>query len=100
MTTPREHMTPTVDLLKRLPVESSAVRSIGYDPETMTLDIEYHPPEGEELGAVWRHVGPSLLDYETLIGAESIGKALPAIRKAWPGVQVAGPLPKKKRGAE
>lgn len=48
----REHMTPTVALLKRAPVESSALRSYGYEPATMTLDVEFTPPKGETEGAL------------------------------------------------
>lgn len=96
----REHMPVTVELLKRLPVESSALRSIGYDAETRVMDVEFAPPKGETEGAVWRYDAVPPEDVEALVGAESIGKAWGAIKTMLVGRQVAGPLPKKRRGAE
>lgn len=96
----REHMPVTVELLKRIPVESSALRSYGYDAETQTFDVEFTPPKGETEGAVWRYYAVPPEDVEALVGAESIGKAWGVMRKRLTGMQVAGPLPKKRRGAE
>lgn len=48
----REYLDPAVVLLKRNAVESSALRSYGYEPATMTLDIEFTPPKGETEGAL------------------------------------------------
>lgn len=53
--------------MDRLPVESSAVESVGYDPRTRTLEVEYAS------GGVYRYVGVPLRAYELLLRAESIG---------------------------
>lgn len=101
----REHMPVTVELLKRNAVESSALRSYGYEPTTQTLDVEFTPPadaDSELGGAVWRYVGVPPEDVEALVGAESVGKAWGLVRKRLAdlgitGAQVAGPLPKKRK---
>jgi hypothetical protein len=54
--------------ITRQPVESSMFRSIGYDPQTQTLEVEYNN------GFVEQHSGVSPADYEALINAPSIGK--------------------------
>lgn len=53
--------------MHRLSVESSAVASVGYDPRTRTLEIEYVG------GGVYRYLGVPLRAYELLLRADSIG---------------------------
>lgn len=83
-------------------VESSAIKAVGFDG-TMdggTLVVEFTPPAGEERGAVWAYPNSEESEHTTLVGAESIGKAWGVLKKRLaPGRQIAGPLPKKRRGA-
>jgi len=51
----------------RLSVESSAVESVGYDPRTRTLEIEYAG------GGVYRYFGVPPRAYVLLLRADSIG---------------------------
>jgi hypothetical protein len=53
--------------MRRQPVESSAVVSIGYDPDLQILEIEYTG------GRVYRYPGVPLEEYEALMNADSIG---------------------------
>ncbi len=101
----REYLAPTVALLKRDAVESSALRSYGYEPATQTLDVEFTPPadaDPEQGGAVWRYVGVPPEEVEALAVGESVGRAWGLMRKRLAdlgitGMQVAGPLPKKRK---
>lgn len=53
--------------MQRLPVESSAVASVGYDAVRRTLEIEYAG------GAVYRYRGVPQRTYALLLRADSIG---------------------------
>jgi len=53
--------------MRRLPVASSAVESVGYDPRTRTLEVEYAG------GSVYRYLGVPPREHETLLRADSIG---------------------------
>ncbi len=53
--------------MHRLSVESSAVVSVGYDPGSRTLEIEYAG------GGVYRYRRVPQRTYELLLRAESIG---------------------------
>lgn len=55
-------------IIARQPVQSSMFRSIGYDPFSQTLEVEYNN------GYVEQRSGISQNDYETLMAAPSIGK--------------------------
>lgn len=52
----------------RLPVESSAVASVGYDARTRTLELEF-----ADGGGVYRYLAVPPRTYELLLRAESIG---------------------------
>jgi hypothetical protein len=54
--------------MQRQPVESSMFRSIGYEPISRTLELEYNN------GYVEQHSGISPEAYESLLAAPSIGK--------------------------
>ena len=63
---------------QRHAVVSSNIRSLGYDPATEELDVEF-----SHSGAVYRVSGVSFELHEKLIGAPSIGRAYNEhIRKA------------------
>ncbi len=53
--------------MKRAPVDSSSIRSIGYDAATETLEVEFHH------GHAYRYAGVPRLVYQNLMRAESIG---------------------------
>ncbi|HYN19450.1 MAG TPA: KTSC domain-containing protein [Thermoanaerobaculia bacterium] len=54
--------------MRRKPVSSSAVSSVGYDPKSKTLEVEF------DSGVVYDYheVPPTV--YESLLAAESIGR--------------------------
>jgi hypothetical protein len=69
--------------MKRQPVRSASVASLGYDPRTKTLEVEFTS------GAVYRYFGVSELEYQRLLESESIGRHLnQAIRNAYPHFQL------------
>jgi len=53
--------------MHRLSVESSAIESVGYDPRTRTLEVEFAS------GSVYRYLGVPPREYETLRAAGSLG---------------------------
>ena len=53
--------------LNRIPVQSSNLRSVGYDPKTRILEIEFHS------GGVYQYSGVSEFEYEALMNASSKG---------------------------
>ena len=53
--------------MTRTPVNSSSLASVGHDPETNTLEIEF------KNGGVYRYAGVSAEDHAALIGSSSIG---------------------------
>ncbi len=54
--------------MRRVPVESSAVLSVGYDPATNELEIEFAG------GGVYRYYGVPASRVEQLLEAGSIGR--------------------------
>lgn len=78
--------------MERAHVKSSQIETVGYDPDTMTLEIEFKG------GSVYRYdsVGPTV--FADLMSAESVGsyfiqniKKYPAV---YPYTKVKGPNPK------
>ena len=55
--------------MERAPVSSSMIRSIGYDPDTRSLEIEFIKG-----GSVWLYSEFPPEEYEALQGADSAGK--------------------------
>lgn len=53
--------------MERVPVQSSNLSSVGYDAETLTLEIEFHH------GTVYQYFGVPPEIYEGLINAGSKG---------------------------
>ncbi|TDD66606.1 KTSC domain-containing protein [Jiangella aurantiaca] len=56
--------------LRRWPVSSSALRSVGYDPQTWTLEVEWAS------GVVYRYLDVDPLDVEAMMQADSMGAYL------------------------
>lgn len=53
--------------MERVPVSSSNLRSVGYDAESSTLEIEFHA------GSVYQYHGVPPSEHEALMNAGSIG---------------------------
>jgi KTSC domain len=53
--------------MDRVPVSSSSMASIGYDPDTLTLEIEFRN------GAVYQYASVSQGEYEGFISSASKG---------------------------
>lgn len=56
--------------MNRVPVSSSNVDSVGYDPETMTLEIEF------KNGAVYQYFDVPDMEHRNLVSADSVGTYL------------------------
>lgn len=56
--------------MNRIPVSSSNVAAVGYDINTMTLEVEFNS------GSVYQYFDVPEAEYLNLIGAESVGKYL------------------------
>lgn len=54
--------------MTRIPVKSSQLKSVGHDPETNKLHIEF------KSGAVYEYDGVSAQDHAELMSAPSIGQ--------------------------
>lgn len=76
--------------IPRTPVVSSQVVSIGYDATTKELDVEFKPFTSKKHAADpkpnpvyrYRNITPEI--FASIIGAESIGKAVNATLKKFP----------------
>jgi KTSC domain len=56
--------------MKRAPIHSSSLASIGYDPASRTLEVEFQG------GRVYRYFGVPPARYRALLQAESAGRFL------------------------
>jgi hypothetical protein len=56
--------------LRRAPIESSSLASVGYDPSRKVLEVEFHG------GRVYRYFGVPRERYRELLTAESAGRFL------------------------
>ncbi|SDI20225.1 KTSC domain-containing protein [Mucilaginibacter sp. P25] len=54
--------------MQRLTVQSSALSSVGYDPEARILELEFR-----ENGGVWQYFGFPLSAYNKFINSDSLG---------------------------
>lgn len=54
--------------MQRQRVQSSALSSVGYDPESRILELEFR-----ESGDVWQYFGVLPGTYRRFIGAQSLG---------------------------
>jgi len=57
-------------------VESSMIRSVGYDPAEAVLEVEFAK------GKVYQYAGVPAEVYASLLGADSIGKAFSSLVKS------------------
>jgi len=58
--------------IKRNDVSSSTIKSVGYDPETRTLVIEFKKRDGS-FSALWEYSPITEQAYEDFVNADSIG---------------------------
>ncbi len=54
--------------MKRYPVSSTSLKSVGYDPETRTLEIEF------QSGEVYQYSEVLLDEYTGLMHSDSLGQ--------------------------
>lgn len=63
--------------MNRTPVTSSQLVSVGHQPETQTLEVEFHPTkkqkEDGEPGSLYQYANVGTAFHAALIGAESVG---------------------------
>ena len=65
--------------MERIPVNSSNISSVGYDPDSQTLEIEFNN------GGVYQYSGVPESVYDGMMGADSKGKYFHAnINKTYP----------------
>lgn len=70
--------------MERTPVSSSMIRSIGYDVDTTSLEIEFIKG-----GSVWLYSEFPPEQYKALQGAESVGKFfLSYIKSKYPETKI------------
>lgn len=55
-------------MIQRLPVASSMINSVGYDPETQTLEVEFNN------GRVYNYGGVPQSEFDNMMQAQSVGK--------------------------
>jgi hypothetical protein len=69
--------------MRRKPVDSTTMRSVGYQPRSRVLEIEF------DSGAVYQYLEVPVRIYEQLLRAESKGRYFNSeIREIYPYVQV------------
>jgi hypothetical protein len=56
--------------MNRTPVTSSNVASVGYDPKSMTLEVEFTN------GSIYQYFDVPEGEFQNLISAESVGRYL------------------------
>jgi len=59
-----------VDAMDRIPVKSSNIRSVGYEEDSSTLEIEFNS------GSIYRYLDVPESEYEGLMDAGSKGRYL------------------------
>jgi hypothetical protein len=71
--------------MRRRPVDSSAITSLGYDPESRTLEIEFRS------GSVYDYFGVTAGLFESFLDAASKGKFYAQrVRNRFPSERVDG----------
>ena len=60
----------------RVPVKSSAIASVGYNPHTRVMEVEMQPSAPGKAGKVYSYPGVSEADHAEFMAAPSMGKHL------------------------
>ncbi len=69
--------------MERTPVTSESIRSIGYDSDSQTLEVEFN------YGSVYQYAGVSQGEHEGMMNADSKGKYFNAnIKGRYPFVKL------------
>jgi hypothetical protein len=70
---------------------SSMIHAVGYDPDTLTLEVQFHNKQGVAT-ATWDYEGVPESLYQEMLAAPSVGSFfLRSIKHIYgPGVKVAG----------
>jgi len=69
--------------MDRIAVRSSNIRSVGYDPATESLEVEFHS------GSVYQYMKVPVTEYEGLIRASSKGRYLnQKVKGRYEGVRI------------
>lgn len=79
--------------MQRQPVVSSQLVSIGHDPETRTLEVEFHG------GSVYRYHGVTAEAHDALMRADSIGRHFGKEVRGKYRFEKLGPEPAEEAGA-
>jgi hypothetical protein len=61
--------------MTRQPVESSNLRSVGYDTEMMTLEVEFQPKK-DGTAQIWRYSPVSLATFDEIVNPENSAGAV------------------------
>jgi len=64
--------------MERIPVESSQIKSVGFNEDTLMMDVEFNS------GSVYRYFNIDKSVFEEFIAAESVGKYFGANIKIYP----------------
>ena len=59
--------------MERQAITSSVLKSIGYDPQSRILEVEFNPRKGFKKGSVWQYRGFTSQDWQDFRAAKSIG---------------------------
>lgn len=54
--------------IQRIPVASSMINSVGYDPDSQTLEVEFSN------GSTYNYGGVPQAEFDSLLSAQSVGK--------------------------
>ena len=73
--------------MERIKVESSNLKSIGYDADTSVMEVEFIK------GGVYRYLGVPKEVYDGIMQAESKGKAFNAVKYSYAFEKVETPGP-------
>jgi hypothetical protein len=68
--------------MERMPVSSSNLISVGYEPETQTLEIEF------KSGAVYQYSGVPPEEFASFMNADSKGSYFHARIKQYPSIKL------------
>jgi len=74
--------------MQRTKVDSSSIKSVGYDPSSQTLEVEFKPDKFGK-SKVWRYSGVSQETAGSMLGAKSVGSYFHAnVRGKFDGSEV------------
>ena len=66
------------------PVSSSQISAIGYDPETLKMQVQFIG-KGNSAGSIYEYSGVEQGVYDALMSAESVGRTFAAsVKWAYP----------------